>query len=141
LPPGIDLHGHIVEWSSSTGRCFVGTRILLHGPPDFNDLWIPILVQAECVIVSCLPIRTTKRIESANNGATEASQQDPQDRPASALHDDVPFDYVVTTKDCPDRIVQQAHRMRTPLCSTMWLIQSLIHGKLLDPQSNEEFHF
>lgn len=80
-------------------------------------------------------------MESGTNGDTEASVQDAQDRPVSALHDDVPFDYVVTTKDCPDRIVQQAHRMRTPLCSTMWLIQSLIHGKLLDPQSNREFHF
>lgn len=133
-PPGIDLRGNIVEWSPTTGRCFVGTRILLNGPPQFNDLWIPILVQAECIIVSRIPARTSSKA-SHDDGDSET-------RPSEeALCDDVPFDYVVTTKDCPAKIIEQARRMKIPLVSSLWVIQSLIHGKILDPSSHPEFNF
>lgn len=132
-PPGIDLRGNIVEWSPTTGRCFVGTRILVRGSQQFNDLWVPILVQAECIIVSRLPSRFSKN-DGANDDGTSAESE-------KALCDDVPFDYLVTTKDCPAKIVNQARRMKIPLVSSLWVIQSLIHGKLLDPTSSPEFSF
>ncbi|KZS19883.1 Uncharacterized protein APZ42_013658 [Daphnia magna] len=134
-PPGIDLHGNIVEWSPTTGRCFVGMRVLLHGPPEFNDLWVPILVQAECIIVSRLPARACRPDSEEANVDIGAADSE------KALCDDVPFDYVVTTKDCPTKIVDQARRMKIPLVSSMWVIQSLIQGKILDPSSSHEFNF
>jgi hypothetical protein len=107
----------------------------LSGPPQFNDLWVPILVQAECIIVSRLPARA-KRPNSegaiADNSAAESEK---------TLCEDVPFDYVVTTKDCTAKIVDQARRMKIPLVSSMWVIQSLIHGKILDPSSSPQFNF
>ncbi len=105
----------------------------MHGPPQFNDLWVPILVQAECIIVSRLPARSSKHEpEGANGDSAEADK---------ALCDYVPFDYVVTTKDCPAKIVDQARRMKIPLVSSLWVIQSLIQGKILNPSSSPQFNF
>ena len=133
MPPGIDIQGNVVEWSQTTGRCFIGKRILLHGPPGFNDLYSPILVQAESIIVSRFPARSNKNDPDGANVDRAESE--------IALCDDVPFDYVVTTKDCPAKIVDQARRMKIPLVSSTWVIQSLIHGKILDPSSSPEFSF
>ena len=132
LPPGIDLSGNIVEWSPNTGRCFVGIRMLVHGSPDFCDVWVPILVQAECVIVSRLPSRTHKG-ESDNPSSNDGCEK--------TLCDDVPFDFVLATKDCPAKITDQANRMKIPLVSSIWVIQSLIHGKILDPSLRPEFAY
>lgn len=83
-----------------------------------------------------MPARSnTKVSESANDDKTTSRQYE------KALCDDVPFDYVVTTKDCPAKIVDQVHRMKVPLVSSFWIIQSLIQGKILDPASSPEFSF
>lgn len=64
-----------------------------------------------------------------------------QGEKATVLCDQVPADYIVTTSDCPAKIVDQARRMNIPLVSSLWIIQSLIHGKRLDPLSSPEFSF
>lgn len=128
LPPGIDVTGQVVEWAPSTGRCFNGTRILLYGPSHFCDLWQPILVQAQCVVVF--------RFREENE--TVAGEQELDE---AALKDEVPTDYVVATKECPAKIVDSAHRMNIPIVSSEWVIQSLIHGKKLDPKSCSEFDY
>jgi len=120
LPPGIDLDGQVVEWTRGTGRCFHATRILLYGATDFCDLWQPILVQAQCVIVFRL-------------------RQHPDD---PELEDEaVLTDYVVTTRDCPTSIVESARRMNIPVVSSEWVVQSLIHGQKLDPASRPQFDY
>lgn len=133
LPPGIDLSGNIVEWSPSTGRCFVGIRMLVHGTPDFCDVWVPVLVQAECVIVSRLPTRTAQSESDSTSLKDNGCEK--------TLCDDVPFDFVLATKECPARIIEQANRMKIPLVSSIWVIQSLLHGKILDPLSRPEFSY
>ena len=115
----------------------LGTRIMLFGPSEFNDLWLPILVQAECVIVSRLSAPVGSSTEPGNG------------QPKESLNDRCsPFDYVVMAKEnspsisnLKSGIIQQARRMNVPLCSSLWLIQSLIHGKLLDPLSHPDFYF
>jgi len=128
LPPGIDVTGQVVEWSQSTGRCFSGVRILLQGPGPFCDLWQPILVQAQCVVVF-------RFLEEKEGSAKEPELEE------ATLKDEVPTDYVVTTKECPAKIVDSARRMNIPILSSEWVIQSLIHGKKLDHSSRREFDF
>ena len=124
LPSGIDLDGNVVEWSPTTGRCLNGTRILLTGPRLFLDLWQPILMQAQCVVVFRLP--------ATGQGAEEVEMTASQD---------VPPDYVVTTAECPARIVEQAKRMKIPVVSSEWVIQSLMHGRKLKPTDKAQFDY
>ena len=124
LPAGIDLDGNVIEWSPSTGRCLSGARLLLQGPAHFSDLWQPILMEAQCVVVFRLPSRSSDGEEVA----------------MSANHD-VPADYIITTADCPSRIIEQANRMDIPLVSSEWVIQSLIGGKKMDPKSRPQFSY
>lgn len=48
---------------------------------------------------------------------------------------------IVTTADCPERIVRQARDMAVPLVSSEWIIQSILHGRRFETTASPQFHY
>ena len=124
LPCGIDLQGNIIEWSQTTGHCLTDTRFLVAGPASFIALWQPILVQAGSQIAFSLH-----------------STDDPETSKRNGYREEAPVNYIIATKDCQQVLVDQATRMKIPIVSSEWVIQSLICGRRLDVKSRPEFHY
>ena len=79
LPRAITQTGQTIEWEETAVQCMAGCRVLLSGPRPFLDLWQPILVEAQCVIVFRLPPHDVARRPGRNahplKGVYEASKK------------------------------------------------------------------